>query len=222
MLENVLIVVGALLLGAAGMWLVLGLFRRSHKETIVHHTIAERVRAVGKLVGLEVAAKEIVTQTSGWSWMPPLLLSQARIAMIFHFEKQYSIDLSRVRDDDIEQRGENSYRVSLPPIDGTLRLIEVTPYDIQDGKVLGLLDVIPMKATRQRELMEKAQISAAELYESNDPRYLAEARTSIERHLRSLMELFGIEVELYWPDKSQKTRLADPAELPVETTAGAK
>ncbi|MEO1585593.1 MAG: hypothetical protein AAFR96_13615, partial [Planctomycetota bacterium] len=35
--------------------------------------IADRVRASGKLVGLEVCAKEIATATKGWKWLPPLV-----------------------------------------------------------------------------------------------------------------------------------------------------
>lgn len=191
-----------LALGAIGagavVWWLRGRLIATKQETTVTHTIAERVRAVGKLVGLEVAAKEIVTKTSGWSWIPPLLLSQARLAMIFAFEKQYFVDLSRVKEHDVVRLEEGRYRITLPPVEGSLRLLDVQPYDIQDGRILGLLDVIPMNADRQRQLMLQAQQQAAQLYSVNDPRYLSEARASIERHLRSLLGLFDIRVELIW------------------------
>lgn len=171
--------------------------------------MVERVRAVGKLVGLEVCAKEIATATSGWAWMPPVLLTQARLAMIFHFEKQYSVDLAAIGPEDIEEMGEGRFRVSLPAIQGNLRLLDVVPYDIQAAKVLGLLDLVSMTADRQKDLMRKAQQQAAELYGTNDERYLGAARLSVERHLRSLMELFGVEVEVRWANGALEARPAE-------------
>lgn len=179
---------------------VRGFFRRTKEDTVTVQTIAEHVRSVGKLVGLEVCAKEIATATSGWAWLPPLLLSQARLAMIFHFEKQYTIDLSRLDAGDVRDIGEGRFRISLPPIEGHLRLLDLTPYDIQNARILGLLDVIPMTADRQREMMKRAQTQAADLYESNNPRYQSEAAASIERHLRSLLGLVGVQAEFEWRD----------------------
>ncbi len=196
---------GALL--AAAILLVLrhraGRHRKMNEPGKVDQTIvlAERVRSVGRLVGLEVMVKEIATASRGFHWMPPLLLSQAKVAMIFQFEKQYSIDLTRIEHGDIEQVGVNRFRVVLPPIDGILRLSDVTPYDIQHGRVLGLFDVIPMTAERQTELMAAAQRDAAKLYESKEPKYLAEAKRSVARHLSSLLELFDVKVEVVWSDE---------------------
>jgi len=185
----------------AGLWLG----RRGAKRPleIQAQLITERVRAVGKLVGLEVYAKEIATAKKGYSWMPPVLLSQARLAMIFHFEKQYSIDLRELRPQDISEVGERCFRIQLPPIRGDLKLTDVVPYDVSDGRVLGLLDVIPMNAETQRELMIKAQEQAADLYRSNDARYMAEARSSIERHLTALLQLFDVKVEMAWAENRQ-------------------
>ncbi len=189
--------------------LVLGLWlgRKASKRPLEVQTqlITERVRAVGKLVGLEVYAKEIATAKKGFSWLPPLLLSQARLAMIFHFEKQYSIDLRELRAEDIQDLGERQYRLKLPPIRGELKLTDVVPYDVSDGRVLGLLDVIQMNAETQRELMVKAQEQAAELYRSNDARYMNEARASIERHLGALLQLFDVKVELVWAEQRAVT-----------------
>lgn len=208
-------VAGALLAAAILMVLRhLGSRKRSQGEppkvdqTIV---LAERVRSVGRLVGLEVMVKEIATASRGFQWMPPLLLSQAKVAMIFHFEKQYSIDLTRIEHTDIEMIGPNRYRVTLPQIDGVLRLSDVTPYDIQHGRVLGLFDVIPMTAERQTDLMTAAQRDAAKLYESKEPKYLAEAKRSVARHLSSLLELFDVKVEVVWADDEQQE-----AEAPLE------
>jgi len=179
-------------------------------QTIV---LAERIRSVGRLVGLEVMVKEIATASRGFQWMPPLLLSQAKVAMIFHFEKQYAIDLSRIDDHDIEEIGPRRFRVILPEIEGSLRLSDVTPYDIQHGRVLGLFDVIPMTAERQTDLMAAAQRDAAMLYESKEPKYLAEAKRSVERHLGSLLELFDVKIEIAWAEDRQHQPQADAVHL---------
>lgn len=172
-------------------------------------SVAERIRAVGKLIGLEVHAKEIATSTKGWSWIPPLLLSQAKIAMIFHFEKQYFVDLSHLRPADVEliENGTDPgsdrprYRVHLPPVEGSLRLTDVSPYDIQAGRVLGLVDLIPMNAETQRELMRTAQEQAGELFRRNDAKYIDNARRSIEQHLGALLRLFDVSVEIAWREQ---------------------
>ncbi|MFN0133915.1 MAG: DUF4230 domain-containing protein [Phycisphaerales bacterium] len=209
---TLVLVLLALAGGAAAAWLLRGRLVRpaAAGPSVSVEVIAERVRAVGKLVGLEVCAKEIATASTGWNWLPPLLLSQARLAMIFNFEKQYVVDLTRVGQADITPLGPGRFRVVLPPVEGQLRLLDVTPYDIQNARVLGLLDVIPMTAERQRELMKRAQQEASDLFRANDARYLRDARQSIERHLRSLMDLFGIHVEIAWSadEPSAMPRLA--------------
>lgn len=197
-----LLVVGAFVLGAVLVWLLRRAFgsggRLEPKMEMRADLIAERVRAVGRLVGLEVRAKEIATVTKGWSWMPPLILSQARLAMIFNFEKQYSVDLAAIGPADVEKSADGRYRVRMPKVHGSLRLTDVTPYDIQDGRILGLLDVIQMNAKVQEQLMKKAQEQAAGLFVQNDDRYLTEARLSVEKQLSSLLALFDAEVELDW------------------------
>jgi len=200
----------AALVGAGAVFWGVGAIRRGRKGTGVDRVslrmLTERVRAVGKLVGLEVHAKEIATATSGWNWLPPILLSQAKIAMIFQFEKQYAIELGALRETDVEQIGPARFRVSLPPVRGSLRLMDVEPYDIQQGRVLGLLDVINMNAERQNLLMRTAQEQASELFEKNDERYIAQARDAIERQLHSVARLFDVTIEIEWgaqPDSGQ-------------------
>jgi len=160
--------------------------------------ITERVRPVGRLIGLEVCAKEIATATAGVSWLPPMLLSQARIAMIFHFEKQYGVDLSLVGPSDVVERTDGAIEITLPPVEGTLRLIDVTPYDIQDGRVFGLVDVVPMNAARQSTLMQQAQEQAARLFRAADTKYAEQARRSIERQLESILALGGTRMVIRW------------------------
>lgn len=207
---TLVLVLGAFALGIGATWFVSRKIRRwgwggwrpAREDRVVIQTIAERVRAVGRLVGLEVCAKEIATATTGWTWLPPLLLSQARLAMIFHFEKRYWCDLSRVGAPDLTTRPDGSILVTLPPIEGALRIIDVVPYDIQNARVLGLLDVIPMNAERQKALMSRAQQQAAEFLAANDARYAAEARASVERQLTTLLSLFGLRVGIAWRDEN--------------------
>jgi len=210
----ILSVLIAVLAGAL-VWALLRGRGSASPQRVRVEVIAERVRSVGKLVGLEVCAKEIATATKGWSWLPPLVLSQARLAMIFHFEKQYWVDLASVGRGDVTDLGDGRFRLRVPPVRGELRLIDVTPYDIQDGRVLGLLDVIQMDATTQKGLMDKAQAQAAELYRANDERYLGEARASVERQLASLLLLFGCAVEIEWGDSAADEPAAP--EKPVST-----
>ncbi len=196
MLTLIIVVVTSIIALAIVGGIAFMILRKQAKTETTSHSIAERVRAVGKLAGLEVVSKEIVTQTKGLKWLPPLLLSQARIAMIFHFEKQYFVDLGRIREQDVCVIGPRRYEITLPPIEGHLSLLDVTPYDIQAGKLLGLLDVFRMDADVQKELMDKAQVEAAKLYEDHAARYETEARRAISRQVAGLLELFDVGVEV--------------------------
>lgn len=179
--------------------------------------ITERVRPVGRLVGLEVCAKEIATATAGVSWLPPMLLSQARIAMIFHFEKQYGVDLSLVGPEDVREHGDGTIELSLPPVEGTLRLLDVTPYDIQDGRVFGLVDVVPMNAARQSALMQQAQEQASRLFRAADEKYAEQARRSVERQLEAILALGGKRLVIRWAGAERSAMGTDAPEIHVGT-----
>ncbi|MEQ9616721.1 MAG: DUF4230 domain-containing protein [Phycisphaerales bacterium] len=201
--STLLLIIVSLIAGALGVTTVVLLMRKA-PTSLTSVGVTERVRAVGRLVGLEVHAKEIATSTKGWSWMPPILLSQAKIAMIFHFEKQYSVDLARLTDEHVECTGVGRYRVTLPAVEGALRLTDVTPYDIQAGRILGLLDVIQMNAQTQAALMQAAQEQAASLYAEHESKYMAEAKRSIERQIASLLGLMNVEVEIIWRESEKR------------------
>ncbi|MEO1716400.1 MAG: DUF4230 domain-containing protein [Planctomycetota bacterium] len=191
--------------------------------TITVDLIAERVRASGKLIGLEVCAKEIATATKGWKWLPPLVYSPARLAMIFQFEKQYFVDLNKVAARDVTDFGDRNYQLILPHIEGQLRLTNVIPYDIQDGKVCGLVDVIQMKAEAQAELMKRAQEQAAELFETSDAGYLEEARRSVTKQLTALLALFDANVDIVWKDDIEPTpHEQPPLQLPESVEAASE
>lgn len=201
-METLLLIIVSLVAGALGVAVVVLMMRKAPTQ-LTSVGVTERVRAVGRLVGLEVHAKEIATSTKGWSWVPPILLSQAKIAMIFHFEKQYSVDLSRLNEDNVECTAVNQYRVTLPAVEGSLRLTDVTPYDIQAGRILGLLDVIQMNAQTQAALMQAAQEQAASLYAENESKYMAEAKRSIEKQIASLLGLMNVDVEIHWRESDK-------------------
>jgi len=211
MAEALLIVMGVIVGGLVVAIALRRLGAKAPLETVQTQTIFERVAAVGRLVALEVYAKEIATSRKGWGWMPPILLSQAKLAMIFHFEKQYSIDLARLRKEHVKEISPGNYRITLPPVEGSLRLTDVTPYDIQAGRVLGLLDIIQVDAPTQQELMKSAQQQASALYEQNERKYAAEARRSVERQLRALLSLFQVHVDFEWPGESVESRAVEPA-----------
>lgn len=207
-MDSVLLVFAGLFIGAVFVAVVVFLLRRKGKSAPVQivgaETIAERVRAVGKLVGLEVHAKEIATSTKGWSWLPPIILSQAKVAMIFSFEKQYFVDLVRIRESDVREVGAAHYRLRMPAVEGTLRLCDVTPYDIQAGRILGLLDVIQMNAETQKQLIRAAQTQAADLFDNNEARYLSEARRTITTQLETFLAMFDVRLEIDWGDESDQ------------------
>jgi hypothetical protein len=183
---------------------------------VVTQHITERVRSVGRLVALEVCAKEIATATSGIAdgWLPPIILSPARMAIIFQFRKQYFVDLSAIgaeqvlelpdsRDERRQRMGLESLRrirVTLPPLQSELSLSSMTPYDIQAGRILGLVDIIPMNADRQSSLMSRAQEHAAKVFDDQDGAYKAQAAAAVETQLRSLLGLMGVRLEVVWAD----------------------
>lgn len=229
MIQTFIIIVLAVALGVIGTAYFISRLKKSAQTSITTHSIAERVRSVGKLIGLEVLSKEIVTQTKGLGWLPPILLSQARLAMIFSFEKQYYIDLGKLRAQDVVHQGGSHYAITLPPIEGQLTLQEVTPYDIQSGKLMGLLDVLRMDATTQKELMDKARVEASSLYEVHAARYEDEARRAITRQITGLLDLFDVDIEVRYADqplkflnsKGKNTNTVSSQNLSTNTRIGA-
>lgn len=213
MTELILLIAG-IAIGIAALWLMRRAFARNATShtTIETTTVVDRVRSVGRLVGLEVAAKEIATSTRGLPWLPPAILSKARLAMIFQFEKQYAIDLSMIEPEHVRRTRSGAWKVTLPAIDGALRLVDVTPYDIAAGKVLGLFDVIPMDASAQKHLMCSAQEQASSIYQENEPRYIAEAQRSIESQLTALLSMLGVEIEFDWAEREEQRVVEAPIE----------
>ncbi len=186
-------------------------------DRVVTQHITERVRSVGRLVALEVCAKEIATATSGIAdgWLPPIIISPARMAIIFQFRKQYFVDLAAIGAAQVSELppapGVDRHarmglppmqriRVTLPPLQSELALASMTPYDIQAGRILGLVDIIPMNADRQGALMARAQEHAAKVFDEQDGDYRVQAAAAVQTQLRSLLGLMGVDVEVVWGD----------------------
>ena len=197
MFEFIMLATG-LTLGAAVVVLLRVALRKAPAQPARFDGAIDRVRQVGRLVTLEVQAKEIATSTKGLNWLPPVILSKARVAMIFRFEKQYAVDLARLDRSAIVRRPDGSAIVHMPPVESRLRLIEMTPYDIAAGRVLGLLDVIQVNAEAQKQLTEEAQAEAARLFDAEDARYRADAQRAAEDRIRDLLACFDIDAEFVW------------------------
>ncbi|MHC4976461.1 MAG: DUF4230 domain-containing protein [Planctomycetota bacterium] len=196
--------------GLAGLFVLKRAFSRKRVSTTIHaHAVIDRVRETGRLVGLDVRAKEIATSTQGWGMMPALFFTQAKVAMIFEFEKQYAVDLSKIGEGDVERVGQDRVVIHLPRVESSLRLLSLTPYDIQAGRVLGLVDGIPMNAERQASLMDVARKQAVEVFEEADARYAAQAQRSIENRLRSVLRMSGVDAEFVWEQVEEVERVAE-------------
>lgn len=199
-------------------------------DRVVTQHITERVRSVGRLVALEVCAKEIATATSGIAdgWLPPIIMSPARMAIIFQFRKQYFVDLSAIGAEHVQElpyeqderrrrmglAPRRRVRLTLPALQGELSLASMTPYDIQAGRILGLVDIIPMNADRQAALMSRAQEHAAKVFDDQDGTYKTQAAAAVETQLRSLLGLMGVQVEIVWSDAATQRMSSSSADSP--------
>ena len=101
------LLIGALV-GGAALLFVLGIGRwlpkmLGAKKTLTTVGMIDRVRTVGRLVSLEVCAKEIATSQTSLAWIPEILFRGRKLAMIFQFETDYFVDLSRLTPADIEE-----------------------------------------------------------------------------------------------------------------------
>lgn len=172
------------------------------------HRIVERVRAVGKLVGFEVLHKEIVTEIEKLKWMPKMLVTPARVAMIFYFEKQYYIDLLKLSEADIEEIAPGRYMLTIPPLAGDFCVRQMEAYDIQSRKVVGLFDATGIDEQRFNHLMERAREEAENLYEKQADRYEVQARESIARLIKGLFDRFDIDVRIRFADQSEPINLS--------------
>ena len=182
------LLIGALV-GGAALLFVLGIGRwlpkmLGAKKTLTTVGMIDRVRTVGRLVSLEVCAKEIATSQTSLAWIPEILFRGRKLAMIFQFETDYFVDLSRLTPADIEPRGERRYVLHLPALESQERMTSMEPYDIQNGRLLGLLDVLPNDAAAQKELTKKAHEQAVALFRVKDAQYRAQARASARRSVR--------------------------------------
>jgi len=178
------------------------------------HRIVERVRSVGKLVGFEVLHKEIVTEIEKLKWTPRMLVTPARVAMIFYFEKQYFIDLLKLSESDIEEIRPGLYQLTIPPLDGDFCVRQMEAYDIQSRKVVGMFDATGIDENRFNQLMERAREEAEKLYDKQADRYELQARESIARLIKGLFDRFDGRARRRWcraAEESEGGRARDRA-----------
>ena len=202
-IELIGILAVASMAAAAGFYTARLIFRRGrragrNKPRVTCRGVTQQVSAVGRLVALDVNAKEIATATSGPDWLPPALLTRAKVALVFHFERQYALDLNALEAEDIVRLSPGRVRLRPPPIRSRTTLVDLEPYDIQSGKLFGLLEIIPMNAARQRRLMAAARESACTLSDADEQSHIALARASAEREIRRALQSLGLAVEFDW------------------------
>jgi Protein of unknown function (DUF4230) len=192
----------ASLAGAVGWYAARFFFRRRRQPRnkaprVTCSGVTQRVASVGRFVALEVTAKEIATASTGPQWLPPALLTRAKVAMIFHFRHEYTFDLAALSDSDImPQRGRLKLR--MPEMQSNTVLVDLEPYDIQSGKVFGLIEVIPMGAARQRKLMAAARQEAGTVGVEDEHAQRAMARSSAEKHIRKMLGHARLVVDFDW------------------------
>ena len=128
---------------AAGAFLAWHLFRKGkgkkRKEETVF-SVLEQMRSVGQLSVYKVLTKEIVTQTDhSWgefgSRYLAWVLSQKKMAMIFEFAIDFRYDL-RNPDFRIQETGDASYTLLMPPCEYEVSIRNIRFYDEQRAKFM--------------------------------------------------------------------------------------
>ncbi len=203
MIELIGILSVASLAGAVGWYAARFIFRRRRQPRrkaprVACSGVTQRVASVGRFVALEVTAKEIATASTGPQWLPPALLTRAKVAMIFHFRHEYTFDLAALGDGDITTQRTGRLRLRMPEMRSNTVLVDLEPYDIQSGKVFGLIEVIPMGAARQRKLMAAARQEAGTVGVEDEHAQRAMARSSAEKHIRKMLGHAGVMVDFDW------------------------
>jgi len=132
------IIVALVVVGGLWFWLKLK-SNKPAKEIRVFSSI-EQLRAIGQLSVYKVMTKEIVTETDHtWgeigsrylSWV----LSNKKMAMIFEFviDFRYNLQSSLF---EIDETGESTYAVTMPPCDYEVHIRDIRFYDEQGSKLL--------------------------------------------------------------------------------------
>jgi len=212
----------AALAGGAGWLAARFVFRRGRRvrskgPRVTCSGVTQRVASVGRFVALEVTAKEIATASTGPQWLPPVLLTRAKVAMIFHFRHEYALDLAALSQGDITTTRSGRVRLRMPELKANTVLVDLEPYDIQSGKIFGLIEVIPMGAARQRTLMAAARKQAGTITEEDDQSQRAMARASAEKHIRRMLGHAHLAVEFDWSRSLQQDPDIVGSIAPAET-----
>ncbi len=154
MLTLAAVLFAGLLPGALGAWLL----RRklSPRLDMTAHTVIDRIRGVGRLVALEVGAKEIVTVGEG----DDTLWGRARkLIMVFTFQIQYSCDL-RAAEVHPGHDGDGRFRVCLPPLERLTCLVDQQHHHEQPGSTWFGLVQRPFSAAERDAMWHQARTQA--------------------------------------------------------------
>ncbi len=193
-LLTVLIIAAVAALIGAGATFWLQRRFRARPSIVTTHSVVERIRAVGKLTGLEVSTKEITTQTkASWKWVPRLVLSPARMALIFNFERHYFVELSELGEESVRKRSPREWEITLPALRNEFIFRGIEAYDIQAGRLLGLA-VDSLDAPTHNLLIEQAREESKKVFDRQDRAYRQQAMQVIAHQLRSLLAMFQIDV----------------------------
>ena len=165
----------------------------------------EQIRSVGELVVFKVVTKEIVHTVDHWlgdvgkkylSW----LISSKKLAMIFKFEIDFRYDL-RSGEFVIEDQGDATYRLKMPPCYYETHIKSVSFYDEKRAELLPLLlpDLINQLLDRgfdeaaKNRLVEEAKATAMSMAKDFVRNMRSEVQTSARQTLSVLAKGFGAE-----------------------------
>jgi hypothetical protein len=160
--------------------------------------VIHRLRGVGRLVALEVGAKEIITVTEG----EDTFWGRARkLIMVFTFQIQYSCDL-RSADVTVEPDGEGRFRVCLPPVERLTCLVDQQHHHDQAGSSWFGLVQKPFSAAERDALWHKARTQAEEAAGAGGG-HLEIAERQVISILTALFAPTGVQIEVEFAAKAQ-------------------
>ncbi len=209
---------------------------RGAAQTVEVHQSIENMRSVGELVVFRLVTKEIVTSTDhglgdvgrkylGW------LITEKKMAMIFEFGIDFKFNLN-ARDFEIEQIGEDRYKLRMPECLYTTSILDISFYDEQGSKLLPVL--LPNLINQvfsggfdeedKNRLKEAAKAQANVLAEQMVERIASDVQQSARQTLAALAKGFGaVEVQVEFPQPGPvlaRIDMAEGVESQLDNAAG--
>jgi hypothetical protein len=167
------------------------------------YTSIEELRSVGELVVFKVVTQQIVTAAKHWfsEWGKKYLqwlVSTKKMAMIFEFEIDFRYDL-RSSDFNIQDEGNNYYRLKMPKCFYEVHFRNIKIYDEQSPELLpgllpGMLSRIfgpGFDESDKNCLIEEAKHQAAQMAKDFVQKMESGVQTSATQTLETLAKAFG-------------------------------